>query len=189
MPRALPAEERRGEILDGSFALFAARGYHALSMRDLARELGASTGVLYHWFPGKHELYAAMLERQVARQVEEARASLAAAPEGLDVLAALGRHIAARAEDLQRTLVVALDWHRSGEDARAPITAALDAWRAPMGALTGLPASAVDHGLSIVLGELLQRVLDPERSLNGLERALPALRSGAFAPSSDLESF
>ena len=182
MARSLPAEERRGEILDQAFGLFAARGYHALSMRDLARELGASTGVLYHWFPGKPELYAALLERQVSRQVGEALATLALVPEA-DRLQALGGHIAAQADDLQHTLVVALDWLRAEPDARGPIQAALQAWRGAMAEICGLTPAEVDRGLSIVLGELLQRVLDPGRSLDGLAQTLPTLR-GASQPAS-----
>lgn len=172
MPRALPAEERRAEILDAAFGLFAAAGYHALSMRDLARELGASTGVLYHWFPGKPELFAAMLERQVARQVAEALASV----EGRkDRMAALGQHIADHADDLQRTLVVALDWHRAEPEAHAAIAGALAAYRAALGEHLGLSAAAADRVLSVVLGELLQRVLDPRRSLVSLREVLPGL--------------
>lgn len=176
MPKALPAEARRAEILDAAFALFAARGFHALSMRDLARELGASTGVLYHWFPGKPELFSAMLERQVERQVREA---LAAVGEAGDRLGALGRHIAENADDLQRTLLVALDWYRAEPRAHAPIAAALDAYRAALAGELGLGADEVDRVLSMVLGGLLQRLLDPARSLASLEGTLPALVSAA----------
>lgn len=173
MPRALPPEERRGEILDQAFGLFAARGYHALSMRDLARDLGASTGVLYHWFPGKPELFAALLERQVARQVAEALAAVEGAE---DPLAALGTHVARHAEDLQRTLVVALDWHRADPAGQAPIAAALRAYREALAGELGLSPAEAERVLSLVLGELLQRVLDPGRELGGLAEALPALR-------------
>lgn len=176
MPRALPAEARKGEILDQAFGLFAARGYHALSMRDLARELGASTGVLYHWFPSKAELFGAMLARQVARQVGEAVAAVAGSP---DRLAALGRHLAEHADDLQRTLVVALDWHRAEPSAQAPIAAALAAYRAALGEELGLSGAETDRVLSMVIGELLQRVLDPGRSLHALGEALPAQRDVA----------
>lgn len=179
MPRALPAEARRGELLDQAFGLFAARGYHALSMRDLARELGASTGVLYHWFPGKPELFAAMLERQVARQVGEAVAAIAKAP---DRLAALGAHIAAHADDLQRTLLVAIDWFRAEPAATAPVAAALAAYRDALAAQLGLSIEVADRLLSAVLGELLQRLLDPARALAPLAAVLPALRDAADAP-------
>lgn len=167
-----PPEVRRSEILDASFALFASRGYHALSMRDLARELGATTGTLYHWFAGKPELFAEMLSRQVARQVAEA---LAAVETRGDRLAALGRHIAANADDLQRTLVVALDWYRAEPDVQGPIAAALGAYRGALAVELGLDAAEVDRVLSLVLGSLLQRLLDPGRSLASLAETLPAL--------------
>lgn len=173
MPRALPAEERRGEILDGAFALFAEHGYHALSTRDLARHLGATTGVLYHWFDSKEALFEAMLGRQVERQVGEALDALGGVPlEGR--MAALGRHIAARGDDLQRTLLVSLDYQRAHPGA-APLARALAAYRGALAGDVGLSEDAARVVIDIVLGELLQRILDPTRSLEPLARLLPAV--------------
>ena len=160
MPRALPPEERRGEILDQAFGLFAARGYHALSMRDLARELGSSTGVLYHWFPGKSELYTAMLERQVARQVREALGVILASE---DRLGATERYVAEHADDLLNTLLVAIDWFRAEPAARPAVAAALDAYRSALADQVGMSAVEADRFLSHTLGMLLQRALDPGR--------------------------
>jgi len=164
MPRALPALERRGEILDQSFGLFAARGYHALSMRDLARELGASTGVLYHWFPGKSELYTAMLERQVARQVGEALALILPAA---DRVAATEAYVADHADDLLNTLLVAIDWFRAEPQARPAVAAALEAYRAALAGDVGMSAADADRFLSLTLGRLLQRALNPASPLEG----------------------
>ncbi len=177
MPRALPPDERRGEILDHAFGVFAAAGYHALSMRDLARELGASTGVLYHWFESKPALFSAMLARQVARQVEEALAVVGAAPSDARMVA-LGEHIAARADDLQRTLLVALDWFRAEPGNQAPIALALATYRGALASELSLSTAEVDRVLAHILGELLQRLLDPGRSLDSLAQTLPALVGG-----------
>lgn len=174
MARPLDAEARRGEILDRAFVLFAEQGYHALSMRDLARELGATTGTLYHWFDGKPALFTAMLERQVRRQVVAALNAVGAAPSEAR-MDALGAHIVREADDLQRTLVVSLDFHREHPDGGAPLAEALDAYRDALADDVGLPREAARIVLSVVIGELLQRILDPSRDIAVVAQLLPML--------------
>ncbi|MDP2309410.1 MAG: helix-turn-helix domain-containing protein [Pseudomonadota bacterium] len=187
MARPLDATARRGELLDGAFALFAARGYHALSTRDLARELGVTTGALYHWFAGKPELFVAMLERQVARQVAEALAAVA--PHGPEArMAALGAHLRANMDDLQRTLLVSLDYHRAHPDGGSPLAGALAAYRDALVLQIGLPAENAGLVVSLVLGELLQRALDATHAGADLATTLPALAALASGRASDRAS-
>ena len=54
--------DRRAEILDTAKRLFAERGFHATSMRDLCAALSMSPGNLYHWFPSKQAIIAAFVE-------------------------------------------------------------------------------------------------------------------------------
>lgn len=44
---------RKREIITSIASAFAARGYHAVGMRELAQELGLNQGTLYHHFPSK----------------------------------------------------------------------------------------------------------------------------------------
>lgn len=59
--------ERRAEkenlILDAAERVFAARGYAATAVKDVAREAGVATGTVYLYFPGKEELFLALLDR------------------------------------------------------------------------------------------------------------------------------
>jgi AcrR family transcriptional regulator len=55
--------------------VFVAQGFHAAAMDDIADRAGVSKPVLYQHFPGKRELYLALLEEHVselADQVAEA---------------------------------------------------------------------------------------------------------------------
>ena len=47
---------KKGDILRESLALFAARGYDAVSVRDLAKAAGVSEAALYKHFKGKEEM-------------------------------------------------------------------------------------------------------------------------------------
>jgi len=53
---------RRWEVLSSVAATFAAEGYHAVGMRQIAQELGLNQGTLYHHFASKdHALLAVCL--------------------------------------------------------------------------------------------------------------------------------
>jgi AcrR family transcriptional regulator len=74
----LPRNARRAQLLAAAQDIFAANGYHAAAMDEIAERAGVSKPVLYQHFPGKLELYLALLEMHVdelIRRVTEAMAS------------------------------------------------------------------------------------------------------------------
>jgi AcrR family transcriptional regulator len=56
------ASTRFREILDAAQRVFAERGYRRTQTADVARELGVSPGLLYHYFESKEALFHAALE-------------------------------------------------------------------------------------------------------------------------------
>jgi len=74
----LPRTERRAQLLAAAQRVFSANGYHSAAMDEIAEQAGVSKPVLYQHFPGKLDLYIALLESHVEHlvgQVEEALAS------------------------------------------------------------------------------------------------------------------
>lgn len=57
------ASSRREEILDGASALFAERGYHGASLRDISRRVGISHPGMLHHFSSKDVLLGAVIDR------------------------------------------------------------------------------------------------------------------------------
>jgi len=66
----LPRLARRRQLLDAAMEVFVARGYHAAAMDEIAERAGVSKPVLYQHFPGKQELYLALLDESVGRLTE-----------------------------------------------------------------------------------------------------------------------
>jgi len=56
--------------------VFVSQGYHAAAMDDIAERAGVSKPVLYQHFPGKLELYLALLDESVEALVETVRDAL-----------------------------------------------------------------------------------------------------------------
>src|SRR5439155_136396 len=61
----LPRSARRKQLLGAAQEVFVANGYHAAAMDDIAERAGVSKPVLYQHFPGKLELYLALLDQHV----------------------------------------------------------------------------------------------------------------------------
>jgi AcrR family transcriptional regulator len=57
----LPADQRRRQLLEVARDQFAARGFHATSMDEIAERAGVTKPVLYQHFPSKRALYLELL--------------------------------------------------------------------------------------------------------------------------------
>lgn len=60
----MPRAQRRAQLLDAALNVFVSKGYHSAAMEDIADEAGVSKPVLYQHFPGKLDLYLALLDTQ-----------------------------------------------------------------------------------------------------------------------------
>jgi AcrR family transcriptional regulator len=72
----LPRTERRAQLLAAAQHVFAANGYHSAAMDDIAEQAGVSKPVLYQHFPGKLDLYIALLESHVDNLVGRVQEAL-----------------------------------------------------------------------------------------------------------------
>lgn len=61
--RQRQAEQRRAQLIDAALDLFSERGFEATRVADIAQAAGVAQGLLYHYFPTKEALLAAIIER------------------------------------------------------------------------------------------------------------------------------
>ncbi|GAA1535298.1 TetR/AcrR family transcriptional regulator [Actinomadura kijaniata] len=73
----LPRLARRRQLLGAAQEVFVAQGYHAAAMDEIAERAGVSKPVLYQHFPGKLELYLALLDEHAEALVKKVRDALA----------------------------------------------------------------------------------------------------------------
>ena len=73
----LPRTARRFKLLGAAREVFVAQGYHAAAMDEIAERAGVSKPVLYQHFPGKLDLYLALLEEHSEKLVSSVREALA----------------------------------------------------------------------------------------------------------------
>ncbi len=165
MPRVVDHDKQREQILDRSFGFFARRGYGSVTMRTLAKELGFSTGTLYHYFDGKDDLFRRMFERLSRQHVADA-IGLVDPQDPLPVrLEALEAYLQDRAAHLQYVVVLAIDYLRSqdGPEARAFLTSTTRFYRDALQERLGLPGDSLGKALySFVIGMMVHQLLDPD---------------------------
>lgn len=128
MARGDKGNKRRDSIVDEATRLFAERGYAGASMADLAERVGLRKASLFHHFPSKELLYAAVLERPVnelGAVVSQAVAELGRSFEDrLDGLTTAVVEVMGSQPFAARLLVrEAMQWSRSST---APLAAAID---------------------------------------------------------------
>jgi AcrR family transcriptional regulator len=106
--------ERRGAaraaaLKEAALALFAERGYAAVTIKDIAGALGVNSALIYYYFENKEDLFHAAIDHAVDRALES-HAALAAAhdePEGL--IRGWLRTNAELAEPIRRLVKVMMD--------------------------------------------------------------------------------
>jgi AcrR family transcriptional regulator len=73
----LGPERRRPEVLDAALELFLEHGYDGTSMQAVADQAGVTKPVVYACFPGKDELFRALLAREEQRILAEIQSAFA----------------------------------------------------------------------------------------------------------------
>lgn len=65
----MDAPDSRTQILDAAERLFAQRGFARTTIKEIGREAGVNSALLYYYFTDKHRLYREVLERLVGKLV------------------------------------------------------------------------------------------------------------------------
>jgi AcrR family transcriptional regulator len=141
---AEPTATRKDQILDAAERLFSERGYHATTMREIARELQIEGGSLYAHISGKHDLLNAIVLRGSEQFLSAARATLAeGGPAREQLLRFMRRHLAIVAESAPRAVVHFHEWRHLGAPQQAEIRARRDEYE---GMLRQIIRAGVERG-------------------------------------------
>ncbi|MGH7529273.1 MAG: TetR/AcrR family transcriptional regulator [Gemmatimonadales bacterium] len=87
-----PYDERLDHLLARAARVFAEKGYHPTTMRDLAAASGMSLAGMYYYVRGKDELLALIQERCFTRVLEGAERAIAGRRDPVERLQAFIRH-------------------------------------------------------------------------------------------------
>lgn len=116
LSRRQHAEERREQILDAALHIFSEKGFAGTSIREIAREVGVTEGLLYHYFESKEQLlHACWKERSWQAHLERILAGAEGKPLS-DVLRDLiGDFLATLREHGPKVRMCAIEMQRNPE--------------------------------------------------------------------------
>lgn len=77
-PPAQESRDTRREILDAALDLFAERGFHATSVRAIARAVGVRESALYHHFASKDAILEGVIEERASARISAINQEVAA---------------------------------------------------------------------------------------------------------------
>lgn len=121
----------RDDVVSAAGRLFAARGYHGTSMRDLGRELGVLGSSLYAHIDGKQQLLVEVIDRGAGLFQDSADRALASSTLPIDQLQALIRgHVAVVLDHRDEVGTFLNEAAALDEDARQGVVAARDRYEA-----------------------------------------------------------
>jgi len=138
-----PAMGRKEEILDAAGRLFSQRGYHATSVREIARALDLQGGSLYAHIDSKEEVLFRIVERAAERFAGVVRGL----PQGgarERICAFVRGHLRVVVEELPYATVFFHEWKFLSEPYKARIRRLRDGYEA---ALKGLIEEGVREGV------------------------------------------
>ena len=185
MPKVVDHDDMRKRLLDTAGEMFAARGYAATGMRDLAAAAGVSTGSLYHYFPDKRALFEQLVERTVEADLADLEETLDSLPRSTSARLDAFLKLVRESEDvLQLQSAVLVEYARLARTERggslAPSRAAHVRYAAALARLLGVSPERADFVLHAVGGVLLQRFSDGGATpFAPLERQLRAFCASA----------
>lgn len=154
MPKIVNHDERRQSILDHSFLLFAEKGYHGVSVRQIAKANGMTTGMLYHYFPGKPEIFQELLTTMQQRQIHDFKQSLTTQD---NPQLALLQFVQTEQQALQNLLSIAIDFHRVHPE--LDISSLLDPYEKAIEEALKISHVQAQQMLTTILGNLARRLL------------------------------
>jgi TetR/AcrR family fatty acid metabolism transcriptional regulator len=178
---------RKNQILDAAAAVFAEKGFHPTTTKDIAKRAGIAEGTIYNYFESKTALLLGIFERMRASVIHENMPPL---PDDLDLrtfiqavmippLAALQQDNFALFRIVVSEMLVNEEMQRLFyEQVWKPTLAMAEAYFEKQGAQHGLApdeARLVIRGISgMVLGLMLEYIMGDPDVIAGWDR-LPAL--------------
>lgn len=161
MPKIVDHDARREELLAPCLELFASRGFHAISMREIAKHLGVTTGTLYHYFDGKLALFEQMIDQVLAQDADAALNEVPADEPWANKLVNLSAYLSKRESHFSQVIHVTLDYKRhEGKRSKELTDRVINAYLNTIRAQLGIEDEAqLDAIFSVLLGVLVYRDL------------------------------
>ncbi|MBI9077309.1 MAG: TetR/AcrR family transcriptional regulator [Desulfatibacillum sp.] len=163
MPKIVDHDKYREELLGGCFELFSDKGYSNVTMRQIAKELGISTGALYHYFPTKQSILDQLFQYMGKKDVEEGVQATSLSGSFEERIGLFLDFFRAKESAFGKMLLLSIDFVRSHDTMEARQTARqwLDYYIRNMAVYLRLPSQMAEFMATFLGGLVYQNRLVP----------------------------
>ena len=116
MPKIVDHGNYRQELLEKSLNLFTRKGYSNVNMKEIAAEIGVSTGTLYHYFPAKVNILAEMMAWIADKNISDYYRRSRSVESTRDRFNMVIGWIKGNGEFYEKTLLLAFDFYRNSNN-------------------------------------------------------------------------
>lgn len=113
MPKIVDHNNYRQELLEKSLNLFTRKGYSNVNMKEIATEIGVSTGTLYHYFPSKVNILAEMMAWLADKNISDFYRRSKSVESIRNRFDMVTEWIKENGEFYEKTLLLAFDFYRN----------------------------------------------------------------------------
>lgn len=162
MPKIVDHDAYREQILEGCYELFAREGYAAITLRRLSKELGISTGAIYHYFESKEAIFEQTVAYIARQELSSAILEVQSGTTREERLLSLVRFLHEHDERLRLLLMLIFDFSRQSVSAADSdiFSIALNTYvDAIIANLPEIPAEDARFVVDMLLGTVVRRVL------------------------------
>lgn len=162
MPKEAERNAYKEQILARCYELFAREGYAAVTLRRLSKELGVSTGALYHYFSSKEELFEQTVAYIARTELARAVAEVTSKHTRKERLESLTNFLVARDEALRNLLLLIFDLTRHNDDfvQSGLVDQALEIYvEAIVAHLPEIPRKDARFAVDMLLGAIVRRLI------------------------------
>jgi len=112
MPKIVDHNQRRSELLVKCLGVFLEKGYAAVTTRELERVTGVSTGILYHYFDSKEDLFRRLVHSFIEKVTLELADTLVKGRNPADRLALIMHYVDAKEDEFSSYFLMLTDYAR-----------------------------------------------------------------------------
>jgi len=179
MPKIVDHELYKEEILKKSFQVFANQGYSNLSTRQLAKELGCTTGTLYHYFESKEEIFSQMIQSLLEKDITTGVQAVSDGKNFIQRYKLLSQFVDDNFTYFSQLLFIIFDCFRQGSDFKKEkqvIRKSIASYRDTITKELALPININFVGtivLGLLIGLIIQKIVDPKKiNLNKINNSM-----------------
>ena len=193
MPKIVDHDQYRKELLCKCFDLIAARGYAAITMRQIAKQLEVSTGTLYHYFPSKETLFEQLIEELTNQDILRAMEKIEPSATLAERVSALCHFLAENEEYFLKQIFLCVNLYQQQGLEQTQLSNAVrlasQRYRSAIAQLMEINDPAIaTHVMCLVNGLIIERAADPVTIDLGQQAELLAQMLSAYLEKLQLEA-